>query len=68
MKLEKKRSASMDKILNKFRASQLKAQTMRNLLSESDAPEARTLSRSGSSIRKYVKLHLRSNCFVCNRS
>lgn len=68
MKLEKKRSASMDKILNKFRASQMKAQTMRNLLSESDAPEAHTSSRSGSSTRKYVKLHLRSSCFICHRS
>ncbi|KAL0377709.1 UNVERIFIED_CONTAM: hypothetical protein Sradi_3076400 [Sesamum radiatum] len=33
MKLEKKRSASMDKITNKLRAAQMKAAAMRNLLS-----------------------------------
>lgn len=37
MKLEKKRSSSMDKILNKFRAAQMKAQEMRNSISENEA-------------------------------
>ncbi|GFQ07143.1 hypothetical protein PHJA_002858400 [Phtheirospermum japonicum] len=34
MKLEKKRSGSMDKITNKLRAAQLRAQAMRDLLSD----------------------------------
>ncbi|KZV24954.1 hypothetical protein F511_01924 [Dorcoceras hygrometricum] len=47
MKLEKKRSKSMDKILNQLRAAQVKAQAMRNLPSEHRA------SRTQASLVKY---------------
>ncbi|KAK4409727.1 hypothetical protein Sango_0045700 [Sesamum angolense] len=39
MKLEKERSASMDKILNKLRAAEMKARAMRDSLSENQQPE-----------------------------
>ncbi|KAH6799625.1 hypothetical protein C2S51_036109 [Perilla frutescens var. frutescens] len=68
VKLEKKRSASMDRILNKLRASQMKAQAMRNLLSENDAPRARTSSHQGFSVCKYIKVNLRRNLFLCRRN
>ncbi|GJX20319.1 terminase small subunit, remorin [Tanacetum coccineum] len=45
MKLEKKKSASMDKILNKHRAAQMKAQEMRRNMSESAAGQAPRTSR-----------------------
>lgn len=59
VKLEKKRSASMDRIMNKLNASQMKAQAMRNLLSENDAPQARTSSHRGFSV---------CNLFLCRRN
>ncbi|XP_042042075.1 remorin 1.4-like isoform X1 [Salvia splendens] len=62
MKLEKKKSASTDKIMNKLRASEMEAQAMRNLLSEKDAPKARTSrSRGGFGVSKY-------NCFLWRRN
>ncbi|KAL3640280.1 hypothetical protein CASFOL_015248 [Castilleja foliolosa] len=40
MKLEKKRSSSTDKILNELRDAQMRAQAMRNLVSENQAQRA----------------------------
>ncbi|PIN25222.1 hypothetical protein CDL12_02028 [Handroanthus impetiginosus] len=68
MKLEKKRSASMDKIMEKLRTAQMKAQAMRNSLSEDHAPEASRNSRKGLSFCIYVKAYLPSECFFfCRR-
>ncbi|KAL0382166.1 UNVERIFIED_CONTAM: hypothetical protein Scaly_0503900 [Sesamum calycinum] len=64
MKLEKKRSASMDKITNKLRAAQMKAEAMRNLLSD----RAPTTSHKGISFCTYVKICSLSSCFTCNKS
>ncbi|KAK4416193.1 hypothetical protein Salat_2444800 [Sesamum alatum] len=64
MKLEKKRSASLDKITNKLRAAQMKAQAMRNLLSD----RAPTTSHKGISFCIYVKICSLSSCFTCNKS
>ncbi|XP_047968408.1 uncharacterized protein LOC125212323 [Salvia hispanica] len=62
MKLEKKKSASMDKIMNKLRASEMEAQAKRNLLSEKEAPKARTSrSHGGFGVSKY-------NCFLWRRN
>ncbi|GFQ06687.1 hypothetical protein PHJA_002812700 [Phtheirospermum japonicum] len=61
MKLEKKRSGSMDKITNKLRAAQLRAQAMRDLLSD----QAPRNSHKGFSFCIYVRI---CNCFVCNKS
>ncbi|KAK6128685.1 hypothetical protein DH2020_037573 [Rehmannia glutinosa] len=55
MKLEKKKSASMDRILNKLRSTQMKAEAMRNLLSENRAPQAPRNSHVGFSCCVYVK-------------
>lgn len=57
MKLEKKRSASMDKILNKLRAAQMKAETMRNsVLSERHDNRTRRISCLGNSCGIFVNL------------
>ncbi|KAL0343695.1 UNVERIFIED_CONTAM: hypothetical protein Sangu_1256900 [Sesamum angustifolium] len=64
MKLEKKRSASIDNITNKLRAAQMKAEAMRNLLSD----RAPTTSHKGISFCTYVKICSLSSCFTCNKS
>ncbi|KAI3452019.1 hypothetical protein Pfo_008684 [Paulownia fortunei] len=64
MKLEKKRSASMDKIMNKLRASQMKAQAMKNLL----ADQAPRTTHKGISCCIYVKICSLCNCFLCQKS
>nr|GEZ72070.1 hypothetical protein [Tanacetum cinerariifolium] len=67
MKLEKKKSASMDKILNKHRAAQMKAQEMRRNMSESAAGHAPRTSRKFRSLRRYVTNSL-TGCFRCHDS
>ncbi|GJX89289.1 terminase small subunit, remorin [Tanacetum coccineum] len=67
MKLEKKKSASMDKILNKHRAAQMKAQEMRRNMSESAAGQAPRTSRKFRSLRRYVTNSL-TGCFRCHDS
>lgn len=63
MKLEKKRSASMDKILNKLRHAQLKAQDMRRATSDSQPRQSR---RDSQRIIQYFKISSFSSCFVCH--
>ncbi|PWA37750.1 terminase small subunit, Remorin [Artemisia annua] len=67
MKLEKKKSASMDKILNKHRAAQMKAQEMRRNMSESAAGQAPRTSRKFRSLRRHVTDSL-TGCFRCHDS
>lgn len=59
VKLSKKRSASMDKILNKLRLSQLKAQKMRGALSEGHPRTSKKLFP----FHKYFKITSFSSCF-----
>ncbi|CAH1439347.1 unnamed protein product [Lactuca virosa] len=59
MKLEKKKSASMDKILNKHRDAQMKAQEMRSRMSESVAP------RDSWKFRRFFKNSI-GGCFHCH--
>ncbi|KAH6760284.1 hypothetical protein C2S52_009263 [Perilla frutescens var. hirtella] len=61
MKLEKKRSASMDKITNKLRGAQTKAQAMRNSLSVSDHPPPTHRKRN------YLKIFSICSCLVCTK-
>lgn len=61
MKLEKKKSASMDKILNKHRSAQTKAQEMRRKMSENDD------SRSSWKFRRFFKISI-GGCFHCRHS
>nr|GMC99258.1 uncharacterized protein LOC109177885 [Ipomoea batatas] len=62
MKLEKKRSASMNKIMNKLRTAQMKAQEMRGAISEKhDAKD----STKAISFGKQFKMAFFSGCFSC---
>ncbi|CAN4082907.1 unnamed protein product [Withania somnifera] len=65
VKLEKRRSASMDKILNKLRHAQLKAQDMRRATSESQPRQSPRDSHGNIPFREYFKIASFSNCFVC---
>ncbi|KAF3639450.1 putative MAP kinase kinase kinase mkh1-like isoform 1 [Capsicum annuum] len=65
MKLEKKRSASMDKIVNKLRHAQLKAQDMRRATSESQPRQSRRDSHRIIPFRQYFKIASFRSCFVC---
>ncbi|GMI68829.1 hypothetical protein like AT1G45207 [Hibiscus trionum] len=64
MKLEKKRSSSMDKILRKLRTSQVKAQEMRNSISGKEGEQIPKTSA------KFTFFHIRmsyfSSCFTCH--
>ncbi|KAL3833338.1 hypothetical protein ACJIZ3_008074 [Penstemon smallii] len=68
MKLEKERSKSMDKILNKLRAAETKAQAMRDLLSENHAHQASRTSHRRISCCIYFKTYSLSNSFLCHRN
>lgn len=68
MKLEKKRSASIDKILNKLKVAQVKAQDMRKSMSESPRHQAPRNSSKVLSFRKFVKMHSLNGCFTCHVS
>ncbi|KAK1440712.1 hypothetical protein QVD17_06543 [Tagetes erecta] len=59
LKLEKKKSESMDKIMSKLRMAQMKAQEMRNRRSANDG---RRSSLKVMSLRRYLKICLTS-CF-----
>ncbi|KAM0057889.1 putative remorin [Helianthus debilis subsp. tardiflorus] len=61
MKLEKKKAASMDKILKKHRAAQMKAQELRRNTSEDVSPRH---SRKFRSLRRYVTDSFKG-CFSC---
>lgn len=65
MKLEKKRSASMDKISNKLRTAEMKAQAMRDVVSD----QPRRNSRKGISVSccTYLKIRSLRSCFVCKK-
>ncbi|KAK7386443.1 hypothetical protein VNO78_26672 [Psophocarpus tetragonolobus] len=61
MKLEKKRSTSMDKIINKLRKAQLKAENMRSSI---PAQQGHEVSKCRVfSISKYVQIWSPSSCF-----
>ncbi|GMH04031.1 hypothetical protein Nepgr_005870 [Nepenthes gracilis] len=64
MKLEKKRSSSMDKIMNKLRSAQKKAQEMRSM-----HKEAHHMSKAlykAISFRKTGQMGSLSGCFTCH--
>ncbi|KAL3813621.1 hypothetical protein ACJIZ3_014889 [Penstemon smallii] len=67
MKLEKKRSASMDKIMSKLRAAQMKAEAIRNTLSENDEHRSSKTSRRWISCFLSVKICSISKCFRCRK-
>lgn len=66
MKLEKKRSSSMDKIINKLRAAQKKAQDMREVVvSDQDHSVKRSAGKS-SRLCRTSKIMSLSGCFTCH--
>jgi phosphoglycerate-specific signal transduction histidine kinase len=63
MKLEKKKSSSMDKILNKLRRAQMKAEKMRTL---TPVQQEQHVSKTWKvfSFTKYGKIWSPSSCFA----
>ncbi|KAG1366637.1 hypothetical protein COCNU_13G004270 [Cocos nucifera] len=66
MKLEKKRSSSMDKILNKLRSAQRKAQEMRSAVTASQASHIVRTTKRAPYFRKTGQISSLSGCFTCH--
>ncbi|XP_038999999.1 uncharacterized protein LOC120125707 isoform X2 [Hibiscus syriacus] len=64
MKLEKKRSASLDKILRKLRTSQIKAQEMRNSISDKEDEQIPRTSAKFTFF--HIPMSYFSTCFTCH--
>jgi len=62
MKLEKKRSSTMDKIVKKLRRAQLKAESMRSLTPVQQEHQASKISKVFS-FPKYPQIRSLSSCF-----
>ncbi|XP_061341847.1 uncharacterized protein LOC133288164 [Gastrolobium bilobum] len=67
MELEKKRSSSMDKILNKLRRAQIKAEKMRSLIPVQQGQQV-SKTRKIFSFPKYVQVWSPSKCFSSHAS
>lgn len=66
MKLEKKRSSSMDKIIKRLKSAQKKAQEMRNSVLANQMNQVDGSSHGGiSSVRNLQRTSL-SGCFTCH--
>lgn len=65
MKLEKKRSSSMAKIMNKLRTSQKKAEEMRSSMVTTQGHEVTRASRKALSSRPTRRMGSLSGCFTC---
>ncbi|KAJ8772896.1 hypothetical protein K2173_028073 [Erythroxylum novogranatense] len=68
MKLEKKRSSSMDKIMNKLRSAQKRAQQMRSSVLANQAQQVSNSRTSGKviSFRRTRQMGSLSGCFTCH--
>ncbi|KAF5738215.1 Remorin family protein putative isoform 1 [Tripterygium wilfordii] len=65
MKLEKKRSSSMDKILNNLRISHKKAQEMRNSISDRQDNQSSKTYHKVTFLSKHAKISSLKSCFTC---
>lgn len=63
MRLEKKKSASMDKILKKLRKSQMKAQEMRGSMPDSYVDSEPNTTHEASFVHKLVKICSLRGCY-----
>lgn len=63
MKLEKKRSSSMDKILNKLRRAQMKGEKMRSLIPDKQNQQVSKTYWKVFSFRKYTQTWSPNSCF-----
>lgn len=66
MKLEKKRSSSMDKIMNKLRSAQKKAHEMRSSMLANQSHEVTRSSSKALSFRQTRQIGSLSGCFTCH--
>lgn len=66
MKLEKKRSSSMDKIMNKLRISQMKAEEMRSSMSTRQDQQVSQKSHKIKLFHKRARLTSLGSCFTCH--
>lgn len=66
MKLEKKRASSMDKIMNKLKFAQKKAQEMRSSVSVDQAHQVARTSHKVMSFRRAGQMGSLSGCFTCH--
>lgn len=66
MKLEKKRSSSMDKIMNKLRSAQKKAHEMRSSMLANQSHEVTRSSSKALSFRRTRQIGSLSGCFTCH--
>ncbi|GAU39917.1 hypothetical protein TSUD_05090 [Trifolium subterraneum] len=66
MKLEKKRASSMDKIMNKLRFAQKKAEDMRSSVSANQAHQIARTSHKVMSFRRASQMGTLSGCFTCH--
>jgi hypothetical protein len=66
MKLEKKRPSSMDKIMNKLRLAQKRAQDMRSSMLANPAHQVTRTSHKALSFRRTRQLSSLSGCFTCH--
>nr|XP_043637362.1 uncharacterized protein LOC122608331 [Erigeron canadensis] len=65
MKLEKKRSSSMDRIMQKLRSSQKKAHEMRESVLSTKSQEGATSSQKAISVIKIRHIRSLTGCFTC---
>ncbi|KAJ6919587.1 hypothetical protein NC651_013515 [Populus alba x Populus x berolinensis] len=66
MKLEKKRSSSMDKIMNKLRIAQMKAEEMRSSMSTRQDQQVSQKSHKIKLFHKRARLTSLGSCFTCH--
>lgn len=66
MKLEKKRSSSMDKIMNKLRIDQMKAEEMRSSMSTRQDQQVSKKSHKIKLFHKRARLTSLGSCFTCH--
>ncbi|KAK9109213.1 hypothetical protein Sjap_017273 [Stephania japonica] len=66
MKLEKKRSSSMDRIMKKLRSAQRKAQEMRTSISANQSQQIVRASNRTLNFRKANQMGSLSGCFTCH--
>ncbi|KAK7410041.1 hypothetical protein VNO78_00517 [Psophocarpus tetragonolobus] len=66
MKLEKRRASSMDKIMNKLRLAQKKAQEMRSSVPQNQTDRVVGTSHKASSFLRTSQMRSLSGCFTCH--
>lgn len=66
LKLEKERSASVDKILNKLRSAEKKAEEMRSVVRSNQSNQSRSSIRKAAIHHRFGHLSFLKSCFACH--